>query len=115
MRSPSTGYAVRAWVGGGQPLAGTPGGLELDVLVGDEHRDRSFPLPVGEEVGAGVRGPLCGVRIALASAVTVWLVLGATAALVQHLCGKADDVGRGFQQRHSGGGNEVLREQATTG
>src|SRR3954454_17994495 len=65
----------------------------LDVLVGGEQRVQALPLPVGEQVGAGVQGASGAVeRVVLAAAVAVQVVLDSAPAAVQGIAGQADDV-----------------------
>jgi hypothetical protein len=71
-------------VGVDQPLVDAPGGLDLDVVIDAEESCQPSPLPVGEEVGAGVQGPPRPVeRVVFAAAVTVEVLLDAAAAPVQ--------------------------------
>lgn len=72
-------------------VADATGGLDLDVLVGVEERGQ--PLPVGEEVGAGVQGPAGGVeRVAGAAAVAAGLLLDPAPPPVHRVAREAHDV-----------------------
>lgn len=82
-------------VGADHALVDAPGRLDLDVLLDAEQRGQPLPLPVGEEVGAGVQRPAGAVeRVALSAAVTVQVLLDPPPASVQGVAGEADDVER---------------------
>jgi hypothetical protein len=83
------------------------------VLVGGEQGAQPLPLPIGEQVRAGVQGAAGTVeRVVLATAVTMEVLLNPSGAAVQRVAGQAHDV-EGVHDRGrvgeliAGGGLEI--------
>ena len=85
------GLAVR----GDHALIDTPGRFDLDVLLGSEQYLQPDPLPVGEQLVAGVEGATCMVeRVALHPAPPEQVLLDSTPADIQRVAGETDHVER---------------------
>jgi len=85
--------AVGFAVGGDHRLVDTPGGLDLDVLLGREQGRQPRALLVGEQLRAGVQCPRrCEQRLALAAPVPLEVLLDPAVAVLQCVTGQADDM-----------------------
>jgi len=83
--------AVGFAVGGDHRLVDTPGGLDLDVLLGRGQGRQPRALLVGEQVRAGVQCPRRREqRLALAAPVPLEVLLDPAAAVIQCVTGQAE-------------------------